>query len=123
MRNVPNSLLVTVDISGPEGFEPHFKPGDAKAHWTGPYVWDQFWADFWRDSNGFDLEPNKDLGALLYGQNLMLPIGLFPVAGLYEAHVSWVSGRPLNELIWHGTPRHTPTGGFAYDYTVSMYVE
>jgi hypothetical protein len=123
MRNVPNSLLCTVDITSPGGFEQHFKPGDAKAHWTGPHIWDQFWADFWYDSNGFNLEPNKDLGALFYDQNLMLPIGPFPVEGLYEVHASFVTGRPLNELIWHGTPRHTPTGGFGYDYTFSMYVK
>jgi len=38
-------------------------------------------------------------------------------------HVSLVAGRPLDELIWHGTPRHTPTGGIGYEYTFSMYVE
>ena len=123
MRNVPNSLSVTVDITGPEGFEQHFSPDEAKAYWSGPHLWDQFWADFFYDSWGEVVEPNKDLGALLYDQNLMLPIGPFPVAGRYDVHVSWVSVRPLNELIWHGVPRHTPTGGWGYEYTFAMDVE
>jgi hypothetical protein len=123
MRNVPNSLLFTVDISGPEGFEQHISPDEAKAYWTGPHIWDQFWADFWYDSYGFNLEPNKDLGALFYDQNLMLPIGPFPIAGRYEVHVLLVTVRPLNELIWHGVPRHTATGGFGYEYTFSMDVD
>jgi hypothetical protein len=136
MRNVPNSLLVTVDIAGPGDFEQHFVPGgddtngdgedevlDSKRFWTGPHIFDQFWADFWYDSNGFNLEPSKDLGALFYDQNLMLPIGPFPEEGRYDVHVSWVSARPLNELIAHGQFRHSPAGAFAYDYTFSIDVE
>lgn len=123
MRNIPNSLLVTVDITGPGGFEQHFKPSDAKAHWTGPHIFDRFWADFWYGTYGSYLEPSKDLGALFYDQNLMLPIGPFPVEGRYDVHVSWVSARPLNELIAHGQFRHSPAGAFAYDYTFSIDVE
>jgi hypothetical protein len=136
MRNIPNSLLVTVDITGPGGFEQHFIPGgadvdgdgedevlDSRRFWTGPHIFDQFWADFWYGLYGSYLEPSKDLGALFYDQNLMLPIGPFPVAGRYDVHVSWVSARPLNELIAHGQFRHSPAGAFAYDYTFSIDVE
>lgn len=122
MYNVPNSLLVTVDVTGPGGFAQHFGTSEAKAYWSGPYVADQFWADFWLDNYGFTGR-NKDLGALLYGQDLMLPIGPFPAEGRYDVHVSWVSGRPLNELVWHGDRRHSPAGAFAYDYTFSIDVE
>jgi len=135
MRNIPNSLLVTVDITGPGGFGQHFIPGgddtdgdgedevlDSKRFWTGPHIFDQFWADFFYGLWDEILEPSKDLGALFYDQNLMLPIGPFPQAGRYDVHVSWVSARPLNELIAHGQFRHTPTGGWGYEYSFSIDV-
>jgi hypothetical protein len=137
MLNTPNRYLFAMDITGPGGFEQHFRPGgadpdldegdaviDSKAFWTRPYLWDEFWAEVGNWFGFGTLEPPA-IGALLYGQHQMLPVGPFEAAGKYDVHLWWWTGLPLNELIWkapRGGPYHEPAGQQGNDESFSFYV-
>ena len=138
MLNTPNRYLFAMDITGPDGFEQHFRPGgvdpnldeddeviDSKAFWTGPYLWDEFWAELGGWFGFGTLEPPA-IGALLYGQHQMQPIGPFEEAGRYDVHVWWWTDRPANELLWkppHGGPPHSPPYPEPSEESFSFYVD
>ena len=133
--NIPNLYLFAMDIAGPGGFEQHFRPGGvdasldedaevidskAKTSWTGPYLWDSFWVEF-----GFEMPEPPAIGALLYGQHQMLPMGPFPEAGRYDVHLWMWTDRPDNQLLWkppHGGPTHSPPYPEPVGESFSFYV-
>jgi hypothetical protein len=142
MLNTPNRYLFAMDITGPGDFEQHFRPGGVdtdvdgdgdvevvidskvKAYWTGPYLWDEFWAELGGWFGFGTLEPPA-IGALLYGQHQMLPIGEFEEAGRYDVHLWMWTERPASELLWkppHGGPLHSPPYPEPAEESFSFYV-
>ena len=126
--NAPNIVLFTVDVTGPEGFSQHFSPQQAKACWTGPYVWDGFWSAFFNDAWATDIvfvPFNPRIGAGVYGNNLQLPLGPFVTSGTYHVEVTWVQARPSNEMLDFGDPalpRHYSAGTQGETYGFDMEV-
>ena len=130
MSNAPKNVLFTYDVTGPNGYSKNYGPATVKAHWTGPYVWDKWWNDFYQWFWMTDWTPtpfNPAIGAGVYGNNVMLPVGPFPEAGKYTVTESWWTARPVNEMLYLGDPArptHTAAGGQGWlDYSFDMYVE
>ena len=52
VRNVPKYLPHTVGVTDPAGDYVEYGPSETAKYWTGPYLYDQFWVDWWNDMFG-----------------------------------------------------------------------
>jgi hypothetical protein len=146
MKNIPDTVLMTVDVWGP--YDPDVPPDPAapndpdmlfqqfsaeevKQFWTGPYEWDDFWSRFYYgcwilEGDLWTPEPfNPRIGAGVYGNNIMLPLGPFTEPGRYHVEHTWWTARPMTEKIYQGEPArpiHSAAGGQSGTFPFDMYV-
>ena len=146
MQRVPDTVLMTVDVWGP--YDPavppdpegpndpamlfqHFSAQQVKQYWTGPYVWDDFWTRFYYgcwilEGDPWTPEPfNPRIGAEVYGNNLMLPLGPFAEPGRYHVEHTWWTAKPITEKIYYGEPArpvHSAAGEQGGTFPFDMYV-
>jgi len=146
MKNIPDTLLMTVDVWGP--YDPdippdpvspndpdmlfqHFSAQQVRQFWTGPYVWDDFWTRFYYgcwilEGDSWTPEPfNPRISAGVYGNNLMLPMGPFTKPGRYHVEHTWWNARPMTEKIYQGEPArpiHSAAGAQSGTFPFDMYV-
>ena len=130
--NTPKTVSMTVDVYGPDDPDKlfqHFTAAQVRAYWTGPYVWDDFWTRFYQDCWHTDFVPtpfNPRIGAGVYGNNLMLPLGPFEEPGHYYVTHTWQTVRPVTEKIYFGDnsrPVHSAAGAPYGTFPIDMYVE
>ncbi len=146
MKNVPDTVLMTVDVWGP--YDPDVPPDpdapndpdmlfqqfsteEVKQSWTGPYLWDDFWTGFYYgcwilEGDAWTPEPfNPRIGAGVYGNNIMLPLGPFTQPGRYHVEHSWWTARPTTERLYMGEPArpiHLAAGAQSGTFPLDMYV-
>ena len=145
IEHFPNILRFSFDINGVDGpatgYSAHYGPRETKAHWTRPYVWDEFWVKWFTYMLMYGEEDwvpspfNPSIGARIYGTLLQFP--LFPLEGpdgkaakppkpgTYHVAVSVRQALPWNEMLYWGDPSlptHTPAGSFIEDYEFDMVV-
>jgi hypothetical protein len=129
VNHVPNILNLAVDVRAPDGVVTSISPEEVRAHWKGPYVWDQFWIDWW-DSwfmDGWVPEPfNPNMGTVIYGMMLELPLDdIITTTGTYHVDCSWVNALPRNDKFYFGDPSRpvrTPPGGWVVNEDFNMEV-
>jgi len=130
--NTPKTVSMTVDVYGPDDPDKlyqHFSAKQVRAYWTGPYVWDAFWTGFWEGMWIDPWEPapfNPRIGAGVYGNNLMLPLGPFEKPGHYYVTHTWKTLRPVTEKLYFGDPArpvHSAAGAQYGTFPFDMYVE
>jgi hypothetical protein len=136
MLNIPNSMLFTIDIWGP-GWDPddpgeplqHFGVEKTRTFWTGPYLWDDFWTDFYVGCWIDPWEPetfNPNMGAEVYGNNQMVPLDPLVKRGWYHMEHSWWTARPMTEKLYYGEPGrpvHTAAGAQSGTFAFDVYVQ
>jgi hypothetical protein len=126
--NVPKYLPHTVEVTDPAGVVTTYGPAETSKYWSGPYVRDTFWTDWWYYLFGYDLWAFNPAiaGGRMYFNSLYFPIELTQT-GTYGFKVTWTSTMPLNEMIYVGLdpskPTHTAPGEQGYEYTFSVLVE
>lgn len=130
--NTPKTVSMTVDVYGPDDPDKlfqHFSARQVSAYWTGPYVWDAFWTRFWEGMwiDPWEPEPfNPRIGAGVYGNNLMLPLGPFAEPGHYYVTHTWKTARPVTEKLYFGDPArpvHSGAGAQSGTFPFDMWVE
>jgi hypothetical protein len=145
LEHFPNILRFSFDIAGvegeAEGYSAHYGPRETKAHWTRPFVWDEFWVKWFTYMFMYGEEDwvpspfNPSIGAKIYGTLLQFP--LFPLEGpdgeaaepprpgTYHVAVSVRQALPWNEMLYGGDPSlptHAPAGSYIEDYEFDMVV-
>lgn len=142
LEHIPNILLFKLDVTGvagpATGYSAHYGARQIKAHWSRPYVWDEFWMGFWDQMFGPGWVPgpfNPRIGAAIYGIHLQFP--LFPLTtpegdtaeppspGTYHVVVSVKQALPWNEMLYYGDPSlptHAPSGSWGEAYWFDMDV-
>lgn len=130
--NTPKTISMSVDVYGPDDPDllfQHFDPEEVQACWTGPYVWDEFWTAFWQGCWLDDFVPtpfNDAVGAGVYGNNNMLPLGPFTEPGHYYVTHTWETVRPVTEKLYWGEgsrPVHSAAGAQGGTFSFDMWVE
>ena len=69
---------------------------------------------------------NPRIGAGVYGNNLMLPLGPFTEPGHYYVTHTWKTARPVTEKLYFGDPArpvHSGAGAQSGTFPFDMWVE
>jgi hypothetical protein len=111
IANVPHQAAISIEVSGPGGFDQQFSPAQTAADWTGPFRWDAWWTAYFGSDPLQPFNPKSHAG--VYINYLVLPLGPFPTAGLYHFHMDWTQTLPFTDLIDYfgtGKPTHVKPG-------------
>jgi hypothetical protein len=103
----PKTVLFTYDVEGPSGHSRHYGPDQVKASWSGPHVCDEWWSLFFQDAwqTDWTAQPfNPRIGAGVYGNSVLLPLGPFEDTGKYAVTESWWTAKPTTDMLYCGDP-------------------
>jgi hypothetical protein len=124
-RDLPQTVLLTYDVTGPHGYSRHYSTRWASASWTGPYIWDEWWNTYWQDAwaDGWTPVPYNTRFRVVYGNNMLLSLGPFRHAGKYTVTYAWWTAKPTVEYWDPAGPVYYPAGGQSGGETSTMWVE
>jgi len=95
VRNAPNQIAVTIDVTGPDGYAEHYSSAEVLSCWTGPHAIDEWWTGF---MGGEWPLFNPSIRAGVYLNRVLLPLGPFPTEGWYHFSLDSVGLLPAVDL-------------------------